>query len=59
MSSKKVEWDIGPDGKGTKTTTHERDDGSKSITVQAARENLLGFRSATNILSEEERSAPK
>ena len=53
MSSKKEEWNLNKDGKGTKTTTETRDDGSKTITVQKAHTDFWGSKQAREIISTE------
>jgi len=59
MSSKKEEWDIKKDGKGTKTTTTTKDDGSQHITTQKAHTGPLGGKHAREIISEEDRTPSK
>ena len=56
MSSKKESWNMGKNGKGTKTTTETRNDGSQRITVQKAHTGWLGGKHAREIISTEKRS---
>lgn len=59
MTSKKEEWNIDKDGKGTKTTTITNENGSQNITVQNAHLDWLGNKQAREIISEETRTPPK
>ena len=59
MASKKESWNIGKDGKGTKTITRTDDKGNQRITTQKAHIGPLGGRHATTIISEERRTPKK
>ncbi len=59
MSSKKESWNIGKDGKGTKTTTETRDDGRQTVTVQKAHTDWWGNKQAREIISTEKRTPNK
>lgn len=56
MSSKKESWNIGRDGKGTKTTTETKDDGRQKITTQKAHTDFWGTKQAREIISTENRT---
>lgn len=55
MSSKKESWNLGKNGKGTKTTIETRDDGRQKITVQKAHTDWWGNKHAREIISTENR----
>lgn len=55
MNSKKEHWNITKNGKGTKTTTETKSDGSQRITVQKAHTGWLGGKHAREIISTETR----
>jgi hypothetical protein len=54
-SSKKETWNIGKNGKGTKTTERTDSNGNKRIVVQKAERGFWGGKSAHGIISEETR----
>lgn len=59
MSSKKESWNLDKNGKGTKTTTETRDDGSQKIIVQKAHTDWWGNKQAREIISTETRTPKK
>ncbi len=52
MSSKKVTWNFGNNGKGTKTTVEHWDDGTTRVVKQNAHKDFFGFKNATSIINE-------
>ncbi len=56
MSSKKENWNMGKNGKGTKTTTYTKDNGSQRIITQKAHYDFWGNKKAREITGEERRT---